>query len=179
MKLRNTMAALAIIAVPLSVGAQQTTTLTYNLTGEIEGTCGVFDAVNASVTDIDVDFGTLNSLGSSTVNPTSQTRDIVYVCNNPRGFDRTITSRNGGQLETGNGNGNRVINYTLSHTSSISRLDFSGEELETPIQTSRGSTANPAFLSGVQATLTFDIPGGESVLAGTYTDVVTLQVVSN
>lgn len=177
MKLRNTMAALAIVAVPFSVGAQQTTTLTYNLIGVIDGTCGVFNSPNAALTDIDVDFGTLNSLGSSTVNPTQQTRDVVYVCNNATGFSRTISSANGGQLETDDGGANEVINYTLAHTGGEPNLDFTANELTSTISTSQ--TVNDNFLSGVDATLTFDIPGGESVFSGVYTDVVTLQVVSN
>ncbi len=181
----------ALAGVPV-YAQQATSTLTINLSGEVETIC---TANNNSATDATVNrsFGTLSDSYTTEVIRTDEINNanqLTYVCNAPDGFTRTITSQNGGKLfrDDSTGGAGNEINYTMDH-GGANGLAFDNEELATPrIDTFAGATD---WVDGQLGTIVFETygvrvtdPDGNgadrtTVFAGTYTDVVTVVLTAN
>ncbi len=140
--------------------------------------------------NIEIDLGILSQTPTGSEVSSSGDVEIIYVCNGPEGFTRTISSLNEGVLVrvgSAGGDGNEIP-YFVEATGSEG-LDFSRTQFAQPqTRTFSGSTA---FLNGVSGTLTVFVNGvldggtaGDpttrtTVFAGQYTDVLTVAVTAN
>ena len=164
--------------------AQQTPAgqLSYDVSAQVGSVCGVY---NASGTEIVVDFGDLSS--TETTGTVEQAAGSAsYACNSPDGFNRTITSTNGGYLfRSGtSGGAQNQIAYEMRHSGS-NGLTMDWTQL-TAAET--GDLSGPSFLTGQSGDVDFRVSGvratnagadGASyttVFAGDYSDVVTITV---
>jgi hypothetical protein len=158
-------------------------TVTINLAADVGAACAA--RLNSSEgTVLTLDFDTLSTVDTA-AQVTRPGGSATYVCNDPDGFTRTISSANSGFL-TLNGapttSPNRRIRYTLQHGGG-SGLSLSETQLTAPIVTNLGS-----FLTSQTGSLTFRAngvaqldPGGSgeqvsTVFAGDYSDVVTITI---
>jgi spore coat protein U-like protein len=101
--------------------------------------------------------------------------DIVYTCNNPAGFTRTISSAEGGFMR--HVGGTETIEYRIAH---------SGGDLATPGLISLATpyvsshTASSAYALGRTATLRLAMRKiYNDLLAGKYVDTITITIVGN
>ena len=137
--------------------------VSFNISGDIPGICGVENVNVDSVEMLDLTPGTSQTLG-----------EVKYKCTLPWGFTRKIESYNGGALKFAN----QTIPYTLSHTgSSYLGLPFTDATLSSPIVTSHASVF---FVLGPKGELSVKFPTiPDDLLAGTYTDTIIVTVTSN
>lgn len=191
-KIIASIAGLAALAIAGAASAQTApaafgTNLTINLSGQVETRCNARLNAGSGTTQA-IDFGQLaQTLETAQVTPGGQ-GSVTYICNDPDGFTRTVTSASGGWLVLDGNNANatdqaRRIRYTMQHGGG-SGLDFAERQLTAPVTSQfNGSTA---FLSGQTGGLTLRANGvaytntdGNQVtrvFAGNYTDVVTIAV---
>jgi hypothetical protein len=157
--------------------------LTVNLAADVAARCDA-RLNGGDGTVLNIDFDTLSSTDTA-AQVTRAGGSVTYICNDPDGFTRTITSANGGFL-TLNGAAttanNRRIRYTVQHGGG-SGLGFAETQLTAPVAANFG-----AMLSGQTGGLTFRAngvsqldPSGSgtqvtTVFAGDYSDVVTIAI---
>ena len=167
--------------------AAQAQEVNFFLNAEVDAFCVATTPLGEN---IEIDLGILSQTPTGSEVSSSGDVEIIYVCNGPEGFTRTISSLNEGVLvrvgSTG-GDGNEIP-YFVEATGSEG-LDFSRTQFAQPqTRTYSGSTA---FLNGVSGTLTVYVNGvldggtaGDpttrtTVFAGQYTDVLTVAVTAN
>ena len=161
--------------------------LVFNLDAEVGSLCGVY---YNNVQSVDIDFGDLATRTSS--EPVEKTTTLTYTCNSPAGFSRTISSANAGKLKRvgSTGGSNDLLQYQFRHLgSNSSDIGTRDSTLNTPVITTHSQNSAANYLTGVQADLTFIVPGVRrtyggysngaprtSVFAGDYTDTVTFAI---
>lgn len=177
--MKNTIiAAAALFALGAGGAVAQNANMSYSLGANVSTSCGVVMSNGSST----VDF---SELGDQSNGVSGVGGDLTYLCNAPNGFSRTITSTNNGYLVTAGGGANNQISYTMTHNSSVSALNFSGEQL-TAARTDT-TTGLASFLGqGVSADISFSANGveaaavagenGTTVFAGTYSDTLTIAI---
>ena len=170
---------------PATAQAQE---VNFTLNAEVDPIC---EANSDRGDNIEIDLGILSQTPTGTEVDSDGVVDITYVCNDPDGFTRTITSLNDGvlvRIGSGGGQGNEIP-YFLSSDGG-NGLAFSRLQLTAPLTRSFGGSV--AFLDGVLGTLTVTVNGvleqnagnvngvdRTTVFAGQYTDVITLAVTAN
>lgn len=151
--------------VSFSAQAEETTGNSFNFTvqGTIPAYCEVTPRSNLSATEtIDLEDTGDQFLGQ-----------LTYTCNLPEGFTRTISSANGGTLNSGN----TAIPYELSSGggSGGSSLGFGFTSLSTDIVDSHGP-----FPEGQNGALNVRVPSlPGNALAGVASDVITVSIAGN
>ncbi|WP_298915475.1 hypothetical protein [uncultured Algimonas sp.] len=178
------LSAAAMMAVATSAHAVDPS-IDYNLQATVGDYCGVASAAGSTLTD--VDFGDLSTLATTATNSVDPQGSIAYVCNDPDGFTRTVTSANAGVLvRTGSsgGQGNEIP-YTMT---SSGGFGFTDQSLTSPVS---NSFSGSNFLTGQNTNISFKVNGVLSagtgpqgsdqiqVFAGDYTDTVTISVTAN
>lgn len=149
--------------------AQTSDPSSFVLQGSVAGVCSAVS---------NTDPLTLPSMAAGAENGAS----IVYVCNAPAGFTRTISSQNNGRMfrqSTSGGAGNEVA-YSVRHSSfGTPGLGIvAGTSLGTPVVTNHVGAL--ALVTGVNETLTATLPTPMPPLfAGQYRDVITVSVSPN
>ncbi len=147
--------------------------------------CGAFTSTSGSTV---VDFGDLAGVNAGQALPVrTVATDVAYICNEPNGFLRTISSQNGGRLiRTGSAGGaGNEIPYLVGGTGGD--LAFALQQLQTPVVS---NAVSPAFLLGAAGPLQVQVSGvrspvaqngifGTTVFAGTYVDTLTISVTAN
>lgn len=102
-----------------------------------------------------------------------QITDVRYTCNGAGGFSRTISSENGGALRRGD----QSISYLLS-SGGNDAIAFAPVSLSSAYVTSV-----PSFLelmNGAMGMLSVAVPNRPAgLLAGNYTDTVTIEIIPN
>lgn len=172
--------AMAADLAPAAVGSG----LTFALDADVGVICGVYSTAG---TTIPVDFGDLAA--RTATQRVSIDANVVYRCNTVGGFTRTVASANGGNLvRQGSGaTTNNRIAYRFGEVSSDRTLAVRDTPLTTNVSTDHaGSTT---YLTGVESTMNFNIPGvknersgiaggapGTTVFAGDYADTVTVSI---
>jgi hypothetical protein len=152
-----------------AAAAQTSDPSSFVLQGSVAGVCTATS---------NTDPLTLPSMAAGAENGAS----IIYTCNAPAGFSRTISSQNNGRMlrqSTSGGAGNEVA-YTIRHSSfGTPGLGLaSGTSLGTPVVTSHAGAL--ALVTGVNETLTATLPTPMPALfAGQYQDVITVSVSPN
>jgi hypothetical protein len=160
--------------------------VTINLTGEVEGVCGVQDDAGGPVL---IDFGMLSAVAVGQQTP-EVTHDLSIICNDPDGGTLTVESVNGGNLQregSSGGEGNEV-GYSVS-ASGTAAIDFAPTDLSDPV--SRNFLGSADLLTSRGVTLRFRAngvsapsPAGNggtttTVYAGVYRDIVKVSVTAN
>ncbi|RYG85661.1 MAG: hypothetical protein EON59_11725 [Alphaproteobacteria bacterium] len=130
------------------------------ISGILDEVCTIDTAVSQATIDL--------SSGSA-----QDVTSVTYTCNTLGGFSRAISSQNGGRLVRGA----QAIPYTISH-SGISDLALGASDLSAPLVSAVPASAAVTLGSaGVLRANISDIPA--NLLAGEYSDVVTISVTSN
>lgn len=167
--------------------------LTVNINASVAGQCGVFNQSNIAGGNptTTINFGDLAATSAQTTLPT-QPFSVLYLCNNPAGFTRTITSANSGNLAR-NGNLTGALNtipYTVQHGGGNGNLSFAAQQITAPRVNSVGN-GDGSFLAGQAGSLTIRVNGVQvpsaananfnttSVFAGNYSDVLTVSIINN
>lgn len=161
-------------------------TLTYELEAEVGVVCGVYKFDGPAVT---VDFADLSNTDTGAF-VEAGAGSASYRCNSANGFDRTISSANGGNLvRTGSSGGaGNTIPFEMSHGGGSGLATGGYVALTSPITTSLGGST--AFLNGQTGSVNFRVAGveaapgpneapGTTVFAGDYTDIVTIAITAN
>ena len=147
--------------------------------------CGAFSESSANIV---VDFGDLADVSEGQSLPVrTVAADVAYICNEPNGFIRTVSSANAGRLVrigSAGGAGNEIP-YQIGGTGGD--LTFALRQLDTPAVS---NAVSPAFLMGAAGPLQLQISGvrasavqngvaATSVFAGSYVDTLTISVTAN
>ncbi len=176
-------AAASAVAIGLgAMGAATANTVQFNLTGEVSGVCVVTDDTGSET--VDVSFGDLGNLFTTT--SVVRVVDLDYDCNILSGFDRNISSDNGGYMVNGAGDPTLVTNqitYEVEHSDNAgvaNGFGFSWLSL-TP---SHATADVPAVQSTEQISFrTYGIvdPSDNSAtkFEGNYSDTVYLTITAN
>lgn len=102
-----------------------------------------------------------------------QVTDVVYTCNSPNGFTRTISSGNNGFLKRGDA----AIAYTIAGTGD-EQLGFSSRSLNVAYVNSVPSFS--ALTQGATGKLSVRIGAvPDKLVAGQYGDTVTIEITPN
>jgi len=161
------------------------TRLEFRLEATVDQICGAFSDASANTV---VDFGDLADIDQSQTLPLRiVAADVAYICNEPNGFLRTISSQNSGRLVrvgSGGGAGNEIP-YRVGGTGG--ELSFALQQLQSPVVS---NAVSPVFLMGAAGPLQLQVPGvrssvaqngifGTTVFAGSYVDTLTIAVTAN
>jgi hypothetical protein len=164
-KMKNTLKTTALalaLTTALGMSQAQANSINFSVEGQVASVCEITNDSIASTTTLDLDSTSAQSLGN-----------VTYTCSSPNGFTRRISSTNNGQMHS---NG-QYIAYQLSHTGN-NGLSFGPEQL-TSQKVSSISGAS-ALADGESAALSVTIPSvPNNLLAGTYTDQITIEVTAN
>lgn len=173
------------LCLPATLHAQQ---VTFALTAEVDPIC---EANTSRGDNIEINLGILSQTPVGTEVQGDEDVEISYICNDPDGFTRTLSSQNNGVLvRTGSdgGTGNEIPYFVEAEGGN--GLNFSRLQLNSPLTGTYAGSND--FLNGVLGTLTVTtfgvleqnvggINGADrtTVFAGQYTDVITLSVTAN
>ncbi|MGD2134083.1 MAG: hypothetical protein PVI23_14920 [Maricaulaceae bacterium] len=142
--------------------AADSSTYSVDIYGDVSPFCEAINDSISAVETLSALDGTLQSLG-----------DVTYRCNLPDGFQRTVTSTNGGQLSGPEG---LTIDYSLSHSGAPS-IAFPATQLTAPLVDSRAGSYSLAL--GQTGTVSASAVAGTFLWAGVYTDTVELEIAAN
>lgn len=151
-------------AAALVIGAGSAKADSFNVTvqGVVDSVCEVTNDSIASTTTLDLETTSAQEIG-----------DLTYTCTNPGGFSRSVSSANGGKLQSGS----QSINYQVSHTGTGS-MAFSATQLASAYTSGHSGSAD--FAAGQTAKMYITVPSVPSnLLAGTYTDTLTVSITAN
>jgi hypothetical protein len=156
-------ASLAFFATP-ALAQSQGGQIIFEIQGTIEDACTVRSLSVDNVNNLTLN-GIKQALGT-----------VLYVCNAPNGFLRTIQSANNGALIDANAN---AIPYTFSHDSAdnIPEIAFEGITLTTAGRED-SVPSSAAVLAGTTGVLSATA-SAVGFPAGVYTDTVTITVLGN
>jgi spore coat protein U-like protein len=195
MCLKKTIQRLAV-SVPLVVSvigapAWARQDITYSLSATVDTVCAAYHETSASES---IDFAEL-ALTETSSPVTVDGGEVAYTCNAPGGFDRTISSSNGGYLcRAGAGSCDQYnrIAYTVSHDDNGGSIDLSFAAVQLTSDQVDTFAADDSLLLGEDGDMEFVIQGVRSssvaginngdqttVYAGSYADTVTVTITAN
>ena len=165
--------------------------ITYSLTATVDTVCAAYHETSSAET---IDFSELANTETTTT-VTVDGGNVAYTCNAPGGFDRTVSSTNGGYLcRSGAASCDQYnrIAYTVSHDDTGGSVDLSFAAVQLTSDQVDTFAADDSLLLGEDGDFEFVINGVRSssvaginngdqttVYAGTYTDTVTVTLTAN
>jgi hypothetical protein len=154
------------------------------LEAEVQSLCGATNELGSEVQVIRIDFGSLSNTPAGVEVDGIDPLSFRYVCNDPDGFTRVLTSQNNGFLvRTGtSGGANNSIPYFVE-ADGVAGLQLARTQLLSPRANSVAGSS--ALLEGVTGRLILRVEGVRqgtnlsTVFAGEYSDTLTLSVTAN
>ncbi|QNA82975.1 hypothetical protein G4G27_02305 [Sphingomonas sp. So64.6b] len=147
------------IAAVVAAQAQPGTASTTVIYGVLAPVCTVEIATPAAVVSLDI-------RGAQSITP------VTYHCNDVNGFTRQVSSQNGGALVRGT----QRIGYRISQDGDA-EIAIADASLAAPIVSTVGGSASVTGTSGMLSITVPVVP--ERLLAGDYTDVITIEITPN